>query len=185
MKKKPIYSTKSLIMPNRILSILILIIIIVLLILITLRYQSTQTDTNENTTFPIQKSDKEWKNILSPEAYNVLRKQGTEPAFTGTYTDHKKDGQYHCKACKAPLFESDKKYNSGTGWPSFTEAISQFIGTKEDLKFGMRRTEVHCNQCGSHLGHVFPDGPGENGQRYCINSISLTFEPSQSKDAKK
>lgn len=125
----------------------------------------------------IRKTDEEWRTQLSPEQYHVTREKGTERAFTGTYWDNKKDGVYRCIACGEPLFESDTKFESGTGWPSFTRPMSDGnVETEEDRSYGMRRVEVHCKNCGSHLGHVFDDGPGPERQRYCINSCSLSFE---------
>jgi peptide-methionine (R)-S-oxide reductase len=122
----------------------------------------------------IEKSDQEWKTQLSPEQYHVLREHGTEPAFSGRYVHTKADGTYCCAACGAELFSSDTKFDSGTGWPSFTEPVNQKnVELREDRSFFMRRTEVRCGTCGSHLGHVFDDGPGSTGQRWCINSLSL------------
>ncbi len=127
----------------------------------------------------VQKSDQEWREELSPERYNVLREAGTEPPFSGEYTYTKDDGMFRCGACGNALFSSDSKFDSGTGWPSFTEpAVAEAVELKEDSSHFMRRTEVLCANCGSHLGHVFDDGPGPNGQRYCINSLSLDLEPS-------
>lgn len=125
----------------------------------------------------IEKSDTEWRNQLTPEQYHVTREKGTERAFTGAYWDNKKAGVYRCIGCGEPLFSSDTKYDSGTGWPSFTEPMGTgMVETEDDRSYGMRRTEVHCKKCGAHLGHVFDDGPGPKGQRYCINSCSLDFE---------
>jgi peptide-methionine (R)-S-oxide reductase len=125
----------------------------------------------------IRKTKDEWQKQLTPEQYHVAREKGTERAFTGAYWDNKKDGVYRCVGCGEPLFSSDTKFDSGTGWPSFTEPMpGSNIETEEDTTLGMRRIEVHCKNCGSHLGHVFPDGPGPTGQRYCINSCSLNFE---------
>jgi peptide-methionine (R)-S-oxide reductase len=126
----------------------------------------------------ITKTEDQWREELSPEQYAVLRQAGTEPAFTGKYWDNHDDGMFHCAACGAPLFSSDTKFESGTGWPSFTEpAVADAVELHEDRTHGMVRTEVVCRRCGGHLGHVFPDGPGPTGQRYCINSCSLDLEP--------
>lgn len=125
----------------------------------------------------ITKSEQEWRKQLTPEQYRVAREKGTERAFTGAYWDNHKEGVYRCVGCGQPLFKSDVKFDSGTGWPSFTEPmLRDAVELEEDLSHGMRRIEVHCKKCGSHLGHVFPDGPGPTGQRYCINSCSLNFE---------
>jgi peptide-methionine (R)-S-oxide reductase len=125
----------------------------------------------------IHKSKEEWQKQLTPEQYHVTREKGTERAFTGAYWNNKKPGVYRCIGCGEPLFESDTKFESGTGWPSFTKPMpGSNVETEEDRTFGMRRVEVHCKKCGAHLGHVFDDGPGPEGQRYCINSCSLNFE---------
>jgi len=126
----------------------------------------------------ITRTDDEWREQLTPEQYKVLRKAGTERAFSGAYWDTHDDGMYHCAACGAALFSADTKFDSGTGWPSFTEpAVAEAVETKRDIGFGIVRTEVRCRRCGSHLGHVFGDGPGPTGQRYCINSCSLELQP--------
>ncbi|CAN5549127.1 hypothetical protein BH23BAC1_BH23BAC1_11850 [soil metagenome] len=132
---------------------------------------------HKNKNFAIVKSEAEWKKQLTAEQYEVIRKQGTERAFSGKYNNYKKDGIYHCAACGNPVFSSVTKFDSGTGWPSFYAPISENnIGTEIDRKFGMTRTEVHCNDCGGHLGHVFDDGPKPTGLRYCLNSVSLDFK---------
>ena len=128
----------------------------------------------------VVKSEEEWKRLLTPEQYAVCRQQGTERAFTGAYWDHHEDGTYRCAACGEPLFGSDTKFESGTGWPSFSAPLDPAsVATVEDASHGMRRVEVVCGSCGAHLGHVFPDGPKPTGERYCMNSISLAFTPAK------
>jgi peptide-methionine (R)-S-oxide reductase len=130
--------------------------------------------------YKVNKSDEEWRNQLSEEEYRVLRKKGTERAFTGKYNLHFEDGLYSCRACGNPLFRSDSKFESGCGWPSFDQQISEdAIITERDTSHGMIRTEILCGNCGSHLGHVFNDGPTQTGLRYCVNSVSLDFDTDQ------
>ena len=125
----------------------------------------------------LELSAEQWRAKLSDAQFEVLRQQGTERAFTGAYWDHEGDGVYRCAGCGAPLFDSDTKFKSGTGWPSFYQPIEPGrVASDVDTKFGMRREEVHCARCGGHLGHVFPDGPEPTGQRFCINSASLQFD---------
>jgi peptide-methionine (R)-S-oxide reductase len=139
-------------------------------------------DEKGDTVERISLSNDLWKKRLSPEAYSVLREQGTERAFTGKYWDNHEEGTYTCAACGLPLFASDTKFESGTGWPSFFEPLDEtHIGRENDTTLGMLRSEVHCNRCGGHLGHVFDDGPKPTGLRYCINSVSLGFENKQGK----
>ena len=127
---------------------------------------------------PIEKSEAEWREHLEPEQYHVLRQKGTEPAFSGAYWDEKRHGAYRCAGCGQELFASDAKFESGTGWPSFTRPVSEGrVEEHEDQSYGMVRTEVTCSRCGGHLGHVFPDGPPPTGQRYCINSAALDLDP--------
>lgn len=125
----------------------------------------------------IQKTDEEWKKTLTPEQFHVLREHGTERAGTSPLNVEKREGTFTCSACGQPLFTSDTKFESGTGWPSFYRPIEGAITTTTDRSYGMTRVEVNCSQCGGHLGHVFPDGPKPTGERYCMNGVALKFEP--------
>jgi peptide-methionine (R)-S-oxide reductase len=125
-------------------------------------------------------TEAEWREKLSPEQYHVLRQAGTERAFTGKYEKNRLTGQYHCAGCGAPLFTSDAKFESGSGWPSFTAPVEpEAVAEDRDVSHGMVRTEVRCARCDGHLGHVFPDGPGPEGLRYCMNSAALDFSPEE------
>ena len=124
----------------------------------------------------VTKTDEEWRKQLSPEAFSVCRQHGTEAPFSGKYYDYKGDGVYKCICCDAPLFEAETKFDSGTGWPSYYEAIEDAVTEIKDSSHGMIRVEVRCASCDAHLGHVFPDGPEPTGQRYCINSVCLELD---------
>ena len=131
----------------------------------------------DDTVWPVSKSETEWREQLTDEQYHVTRQAGTERAFTGPYWDSKSQGVYHCVCCDAPLFKSDTKYDSGTGWPSFWEPVSDgAVADRHDNTLFMRRTETVCANCGAHLGHVFPDGPPPTGQRYCMNGTALVLK---------
>ena len=130
--------------------------------------------------YDVDRADQEWRAVLSPEQYRVLREAGTEPPFSGEYVDAEDEGVYRCSACGNPLFRSDAKYHSGCGWPSFYEPLSaDAVEERPDPSHGMVRTEIRCARCGSHLGHVFEDGPEPTGLRYCMNSISLDLTPEE------
>lgn len=128
--------------------------------------------------YPFYKTEEQWKKDLTEEEYRVLRQKGTERPFTGKYNIHSENGTYKCMACETPLFESSSKFDSGCGWPSFDESIEGSIEYVRDTSHGMIRTEILCANCGSHLGHIFNDGPTETGQRYCVNSVSIDFDQS-------
>ncbi|HXO66008.1 MAG TPA: peptide-methionine (R)-S-oxide reductase MsrB [Steroidobacteraceae bacterium] len=129
--------------------------------------------------YPVRKSADEWRRELSPEAYHVLREHGTERAGASPLNYEHRDGVFRCAACGVPLFTADTKFESGSGWPSFFRPIPGAVATSEDASHSMRRTEVHCANCGGHLGHLFPDGPQPTGERYCMNGVALRFEPAK------
>jgi peptide-methionine (R)-S-oxide reductase len=146
--------------------------------------QTTPADmSKEESHFPVTKTDQEWKSMLTPEEYYVLREKGTERPFTGTYNVHFEEGMYNCRACDAPLFSSDSKFDGHCGWPSFDAGIaSGAVIEKQDKTLGMSRTEILCGGCGGHLGHVFNDGPSATGLRYCVNSLSISFDEDTKKE---
>ena len=127
--------------------------------------------------FDVTKSEEAWRQTLTPEQFQVLRQHGTEPRGTSPQNREKRTGTFSCAGCGQPLFSSDMKYESGTGWPSFWAPRENAVETTEDKSFGMVRTQVHCSRCGGHLGHVFPDGPPPTGKRYCMNGVAMKFEP--------
>ena len=129
--------------------------------------------------FEVTKTDAEWKRLLTPQQYYVLREHGTEYAGSSPLDREKRKGTFHCAGCELPLFSADTKYDSGTGWPSFWQPIANAIGTSVDRSLFSVRTEVHCRRCGGHLGHVFEDGPRPTGLRYCMNGVAMTFKPSK------
>jgi peptide-methionine (R)-S-oxide reductase len=139
--------------------------------------RSSETMATSNTEFEITKTPEEWSKVLTPEQFNVLRKHGTERPHTSPLDKQYNPGTYVCAGCELPLFTSDTKFNSGTGWPSFFNPIEGAIATTTDRSFFMTRVEVHCSRCGGHLGHVFNDGPAPTGKRYCMNGVSLKFIP--------
>jgi peptide-methionine (R)-S-oxide reductase len=125
--------------------------------------------------FEVEKTDAEWRKLLSAEAYGVLREEGTERPFTSALLEEHRGGTFQCAGCALPLFASRTKYDSGTGWPSFWQPLPNAVGQRRDTSMGIARTEVHCRRCGGHLGHVFDDGPQPTGQRYCMNGVALSF----------
>lgn len=127
--------------------------------------------------YPVTRSDEDWRRLLTPEQYRVMRRHGTEPPGSCSLLSEHRPGAFACAGCDTPLFESTLKFESGTGWPSFNDPVEGAVETTVDESFGMVRTEVHCATCGSHLGHVFPDGPPPSGLRYCINGVALSFKP--------
>ena len=127
--------------------------------------------------FPVTRTDAEWRKLLGPAKYQVLRQEGTERPFSSPLDREKRTGTFACAGCGQPVFRSQDKYDSGTGWPSFTRAISGATGTSQDTSLGVARTEVHCARCGGHLGHVFDDGPQPTGKRYCMNGVAMRFSP--------
>jgi peptide-methionine (R)-S-oxide reductase len=141
-------------------------------------FGSRAKDENEGESYPVTHSDEEWHDILSPQQYAVLRKHGTERAGTSPLNQEKRQGMFVCAGCGQKLFASDAKFESGTGWPSFTAPLEGAVSTADDRSLFMTRTEVHCSRCGGHLGHVFDDGPEPTGQRYCMNGVAMKFEPS-------
>jgi peptide-methionine (R)-S-oxide reductase len=132
---------------------------------------------NTQETFPVQRTEEEWRRLLTPEQYHIMREHGTERPASCALNTEKRPGTFYCAGCGQELFTNETKFHSGTGWPSFYAPRPGAIGTTTDRSYGMTRTEVHCAQCGSHLGHVFPDGPPPTGDRYCINGVALRFEP--------
>jgi peptide-methionine (R)-S-oxide reductase len=138
-------------------------------------FSSTKSGSSEN--FPVEKSDEEWRRELSPEAYRVLREHGTERPGSSPLDAEKREGTFVCAGCGTPLYESETKFESGCGWPSFYAPLEGSVDTSEDRSLFMLRTEVHCAKCGGHLGHVFPDGPQPTGLRYCMNGAAMDFKP--------
>lgn len=141
---------------------------------ITVNQESIAADNEQN--FEITHTDDEWRKLLTPQQYTILRDHGTEPPGASELLEEKRQGIYHCAGCDLPVYDSKTKYESGTGWPSFYEALPDAVGTRKDRSFFMVRTEVHCQRCGGHFGHIFDDGPEPTGMRHCINGLALTFK---------
>nr|WP_235911937.1 peptide-methionine (R)-S-oxide reductase MsrB [Mesorhizobium xinjiangense] len=129
--------------------------------------------------FEITRTNEQWKARLTPEQYAVLREEATERAFTSPLNEEKREGFFHCAGCDLPVYSSEHKYDSGTGWPSFWQSLPDAVGTKQDRSFFMTRTECHCHRCGGHLGHIFDDGPPPTGKRHCINGVAMVFRPAE------
>lgn len=158
----------------------------VLLLMICLTFWNCQGQKRAPISYEVQKTQEEWKQLLTPQQFEILRKKGTERAFTGEYWDHFEKGSYACAGCGQVLFDSNTKFDAHCGWPSFDQAIKGTVVYENDYSYGMSRVEVLCSKCGGHLGHVFNDGPKETtGQRYCMNSVALTFIPEGEKPNKK
>ena len=150
--------------------------ILFLLFIVSCNSNAQEEQNKSKTEYKVNKSEEKWKSELSPEQYRILREKGTERPHTGQYNLHFEKGTYTCAGCNEQLFESDSKFDAHCGWPSFDKAIKGKVGYVKDKTLGMIRTEIICNNCGGHLGHVFNDGPTETGQRYCVNSLSLDFK---------
>lgn len=157
-------------------------IILFIIIISSINVSAQKNMKKDSQKYPVTKTEQEWKAILSPMQYSVLREKETEHPFTGEYDLTFKEGTYFCAACGTKLFESDSKFDAHCGWPSFDKAIKGAVIYKKDSSFGMIRTEILCAQCGGHLGHVFDDGPTETHERFCVNSASLSFKPKKKQD---